>query len=55
MDDYERTLVREKWLIDNNAYAASYSRTIHDIVNSLDPKHPSYNRYDLTQDQRALL
>ncbi|QDP48953.1 MAG: hypothetical protein Unbinned1068contig1000_34 [Prokaryotic dsDNA virus sp.] len=55
MDDYERTLVREKWLIDNNAYASSYSRTIHDIVNSLDPKHPSYNRYDLTQDQRALL
>jgi len=55
MDDYERTLVREKWLIDNNAYGATYSRTIHDIVNSLDPKHPSYNRYDLTQDQRALL
>ena len=55
MDDYERLLIREKWLQDNNAYGSKTIRSIHDIVNSLDPKHPSYKRYNLTQDQKAIL
>ena len=55
MDDAERMKKREEWLIKHKARGHKYLRTMEDIINSLDKNHPSFGRYDLTQNQKAAL
>ena len=55
MTDAERMKKREEWLIKHKARGHKYLRTMEDIINSLDKNHPSFGRYDLTQNQKAAL